>query len=162
MNSATLNGNELDLIFAATSSIYQGTPFLIKPVADVVNPQFMDVQIVLNGNQPDVTAGDAANFIGNFIKSEVPAGDQNLFLMQDNELFFRQTATPIKGMRAYFHVNVPGAAQAIQRIRIEEAPAITTGINRVEANGSVKAIENGQLVIIKNGVKYNVMGIKLQ
>lgn len=162
MNSATLNGNELDLIFAATSSIYQGTPFLIKPVADVVNPQFMDVQIVLNGNQPDVTVGDAANFIGNFIKSEVPAGDQNLFLMQDNELFFRQTATPIKGMRAYFHVNVPGAAQTIQRIRIDEAPAITTGINRVDANGSVKTIENGQLVIIKNGMKYNVMGIKLQ
>jgi hypothetical protein len=43
-----------------------------------------------------------------------------------------------------------------------DAPAVTTDINRVEVNGSVKTIENGQLVIIRDGKKYNVMGIKLQ
>ena len=161
MSGATLSGNELTLSFADATSIYRGTPYLIKTTKAVVNPIFTEVEIKAEEGSATGGEGFAADFIGNFIKSEVPAGDQNLFLMQDNELFFRQTATPIKGMRAYFHVNVPGAAQAIQRIRIEEAPAITTGINRVDANGSVKAIENGQLVIIKNGVKYNVMGIKL-
>ena len=163
LTSATLNGNELSLIFANVdlSADTYGRPYLIKPTQDVENPLF-NSHTIYKSTSHLTKVCDAANFVGSFIKSEVPAGDQNLFLMQDNELFFRQTATPIKGMRAYFHVNVPGAAQAIQRIRIEEAPAITTGINRVEANGSVKAIENGQLVIIKNGVKYNVMGIKLQ
>ena len=162
MAAATLSGNELTLNFDAVTSIYRGTPYLIKTSKAIVNPIFTEVEIKAEEGSATGGEGFAADFIGNFIKSEVPAGDQNLFLMQDNELFFRQTATPIKGMRAYFHVNVPGAAQAIQRIRIEEAPAITTGINRVDANGSVKTIENGQLVIIKNGVKYNVMGVKLQ
>ena len=162
MAAATLSGNELTLNFDAVTSIYRGTPYLIKTSKAIVNPIFTEVEIKAEEGSATGGEGFAADFIGNFIKSEVPAGDQNLFLMQDNELFFRQTATPIKGMRAYFHVNVPGAAQAIQRIRIEEAPAVTTGINRVDANGSVKTIENGQLVIIKNGVKYNVMGVKLQ
>ena len=160
MSGATLSGNELTLSFDDATSIYRGTPYLIMTTKAVVNPVFTDA--IIKAKVAQSTSGDAAEFIGNFIKSEVPAGDQNLFLMQDNELFFRQSATPIKGMRAYFHVNVPGAAQAIQRIRIEEAPAVTTGINRVEANGSVKTIENGQLVIIRDGKKYNVMGIKLQ
>ncbi len=160
MSGATLSGNELTLNFSDATSIYRGTPYLIKTTKAIVNPVFTAVEI--KAEEGDVTAGDAADFIGGFIKSEVPAGDQNLFLMQDNELFFRQTATPIKGMRAYFHVKVPGAAQAIQRIRIEEAPAITTDINRMEINGSVKTIENGQLVIIRDGKKYNVMGVKLQ
>lgn len=161
MNSATLNGNELDLIFAATSSIYQGTPFLIKPVADVVNPQFMDVQIVLNGNQPDATSGTNADFIGNFIKSEVPAGENNLFLGPDNLLYFSQTATPIKGMRAYFQVKgVPNPMQAIKHARIVMNGQVATEINLVNAEqaDSQKRIENGQLIIIRDGVRYNVMG----
>ena len=39
----------------------------------------------------------------------------------------------------------------------------TTGINNVEAaEKAVKMIENGQLVIIKNGVKYNVVGSQIK
>ena len=40
---------------------------------------------------------------------------------------------------------------------------VATGINNVEAGEkAVKMIENGQLVIIKNGVKYNVVGSQIK
>lgn len=160
MSGATLSGNELTLNFSDATSIHRGTPYLIKTTKAIVNPVFTAVEIKAEAG--DVTPGDAASFIGNFIMSEVPAGDHNLFLGQNDLLYFSQDATPIKGMRAYFHVDSP--SYVIQRVRIVEAdaPAVTTDINLLEVNASVKTIENGQLVIIKNGVKYNVMGIKLQ
>ncbi len=36
-----------------------------------------------------------------------------------------------------------------------------TGINNIEAGKAVKVVENGQVVIIKNGVRYNAVGAKL-
>lgn len=38
---------------------------------------------------------------------------------------------------------------------------IATGINNLEAAKAIKVIENGQIVIIKNGVRYNAVGAKL-
>lgn len=38
---------------------------------------------------------------------------------------------------------------------------IATSINNVEAAKAIKVIENGQIVIIKNGVRYNAVGAKL-
>ena len=110
-----------------------------------------------------VKEGDAANFIGSFIAGEVPAGDQNLFLGPNDLLYFSQTATPIKGMRAYFHVKVPGAANNVKAARIVKGTQVITEINLVGADSkAVKTIENGQLIITIDGVRYNVMGTKIQ
>ncbi len=161
MSAATLSGIKLDLSFDDATSIYHGTPYLIKTSKAVVNPVFTDVMIKETVGQ--ATSGDDADFIGNFIKGEVPAGDQNLFLGQNNLLYFSQNATPIKGMRAYFHVKVPGAAHMIQNARIVKGTQVVTELHLVNGeNKATKTIENGQLIIIKNGVRYNVMGAKIQ
>ncbi len=157
MTGATLDGSILDLEFASTTSIYPGTPYLIRPVSNVVNPQFMGVEFSLEN--ASATAGENTDFIGTFIKSEVPAGENNLFLGQNNMLYFSQTATPIKGTRAYFRVNVPGGANMVKAARIVTSQNATTNINLVEQGVQTqKIMENGQLFIIKNGVKYNAMG----
>lgn len=161
MSAATLSGIKLDLSFEDATSIYRGTPYLIKTSKAVVNPVFTDVEI--KAEEGNATSGDDADFIGNFIKGEVPAGDQNLFLGQNNLLYFSQDATPIKGMRAYFHVKVPGAAHMIQNARIVKGTQVVTELHLVNGeNKATKTIENGQLIIIKNGVRYNVMGAKIQ
>ncbi len=143
------------------SDIYHGTPYLIKTSADVVNPQFEGVQIL--SEVPANTSSTYVDFIGNFIKSEVPAGENNLFLGPNDLLYFSQTATPIKGMRAYFRVNVPSAANAVKRARIVAQGQVVTAIDLVGAESkSFKTIENGQLIITIDGVRYNVMGAKIQ
>lgn len=41
-------------------------------------------------------------------------------------------------------------------------PAVSpTGIDNIEAGKVVKVIENGQVVIIRDGVRYNAVGAKL-
>lgn len=159
MSSAELNGDELDLIFADATSIYRGTPYLIKTSSDVVNPIFTEVEI--KAEVGDATSGTNADFIGNFIKSEVPAGENNLFLGPENLLYFSQTATPIKGMRAYFQLKgINHPQQVIKHARIVMNSQVATAIELVNGanNGSVKTIENGQLIIIRDGVRYNAMG----
>ena len=163
MSSAELNGNELDLNFEAATSIYRGTPYLIKTSKTVTNPVFADVEI--KAEVGDATSGTAADFIGTLIKGEVPAGEDNLFLGQNDMLYFSSTATPIKGMRAWFKVKVPNPQHVIQHARIVTGGQVVTSIDLVNGdivNETVKAIENGQLVIIRDGVRYNAMGIRLQ
>ena len=161
LQSATLNGDELSLMFNdEVTSIYRGTPYLIKTSQAVVNPVFTDVEIKEEEGQASVS--DAVDFIGTFIKGEVPAGENNLFLGQNDVLYFSQEATPIKGMRAYFHVK-GAAAAAAKRARIVTKENTATAIDLV--NGEKKAlkrIENGQVIIIRDGIRYNVMGVKLQ
>lgn len=163
MSSAELNGNELDLNFEAATSIYRGTPYLIKTSKTVTNPVFADVEIKEKTGQ--ATSTDKVDFIGSFIKGEVPAGEDNLFLGQNDMLYFSSTATPIKGMRAWFKVKVPNPQHVIQHARIVTGGQVVTSIDLVNGdivNETVKTIENGQLVIIRDGVRYNAMGIRLQ
>ncbi len=162
LSSAVMDGNTLNLIFADVTTFLAGKPYLIKPVADVKNPVIPQHSIhnYTTNNTVECTSVD---FIGSFIAGEVPAGDQNLFLGPNDLLYFSQTATPIKGMRAYFHVKVPGAAQAIKHARIVKGTQVITEIDLVgDENKAVKTIENGQLVITIDGVRYNVMGTKIQ
>ncbi|MBQ7439383.1 MAG: hypothetical protein IJV28_05375 [Paludibacteraceae bacterium] len=166
MTSATLEDNTLNLNFAAVdlSQHTYGRPYLIKPTQDVVNPLFNSHTIYKSTSHLTVT-GTAADFIGSFIKGEVPAGEDNLFLGPNNLLYFSDTATPIKGMRAWFKVKVPNPQHVIQHARIVKGEQVITSINFIDgnmANETVKTIENGQLVIIRDGVRYNAMGIRLQ
>ena len=162
MSSAELNGNELDLNFEAATSIYRGTPYLIKTSKTVTNPVFADVEIKAETGQ--ATSTDIVDFIGSFIKSEVPAGEDNLFLGPNNLLYFSDSATPIKGMRAWFKVKVPNPQHVIQHARIVKGEQVLTDIELVngEAQTNGKFIENGQLVIIRDGVRYNALGIRVK
>ena len=68
-------------------------------------------------------------------------------------------------MRAWFKVKVPNPQHVIQHARIVMGEQVITSINFFDgnmANETVKTIENGQLVIIRDGVRYNAMGIRLQ
>lgn len=73
--------------------------------------------------------------------------------------FYRyQAPNQLKAHKAYIDLNGSGAAQAPKRLRFIFDNA--TGIDNTEANVKAeKLIENGQLVIIKNGVRYNAQGM---
>ena len=163
LESATIEEGDfvLNLNFTKTSGMYPGTPHLIMTSHDIVNPVFTGVQFTRE--TPASTTKTNANFVGTFIKGTIPASEDNLFMGANNTLYFPTVDTEILGMRAYFVVH-DAPAGVIQRAQIVEAdaPAVTTGIKSVEVNGSVKTIENGQLVIIRDGKKYNVMGVRMK
>lgn len=155
-------GQVLDLSFEQTSGMYPGTPHLIKTSRDIVNPVFSSVKFTRT--TPASTTKTNANFVGTFIKNEIPASEDNLFLGANNTLYFPTVNMPILGMRAYFVIHdVP--AGAVKRARIIENEQVATEIELImeqpNAN-SQKLIENGQLIIIRDGIRYNALGIKLQ
>ena len=162
MANTVLNGSELDLNFDVVTSIYRGTPYLIKTSKTVTNPVFAEVEIKEETGQ--ATATENVDFIGSFIKSEVPAGEDNLFLGPNNLLYFSDTATPIKGMRAWFRVKVPDPQHVIRHARIVKGGQVLTDIELVngEPQTDGKFIENGQLIIVRDGVRYNALGIRVK
>lgn len=161
MTGATLDGTVLDLEFAPTTSIYQGTPYLIKPAADVVNPQFTAVEFALS--DASATGGTNADFIGTFVKKTIPGDPNNLYLQANNMLQFSQSDVTIKGMRAYFHVKVPISSPVVHP-RIVLNGQVLTDIELVngEPQTNGKFIENGQLIIIRDGIRYNAIGIRVK
>ena len=164
MTGATLDGTVLDLEFAPTTDIYQGTPYLIKPTADVVNPQFAGVEFVLSEAVGSATGGTNADFIGTFVKQTIPGNPNNLYLQSGNVLKFSDNDVTIKGTRAYFHVKGLGSALPVVKPRIVMNGQVLTDIELINGEPQVngKFIENGQLIIIRDGVRYNALGVRVK
>ena len=166
MASATLEEDDqvLNLNFDEATSIHRGTPYLIKTSRNIVNPTFQNVEIKEEAGQ--TTTGTDADFVGNFIAGTILADPNNIFIGANNKLFFPTVDMPILGMRAYFHVHDGVSLGAIQRARIVEGGLVATEIELIEDQepiaNSQKLIINGQLIIIRDGVRYNVMGAKIQ
>lgn len=169
MTAATIDGSVLDLSFedVTSSGIYQGTPYLIKTSKDVANPVFEAVTITVT--EGDITTGNRANFIGNVISGTITASPDNLFLGANDKLYFPTGDTPIKGMRAYFHVH-DAPAGVITRARIVQSGNVVTEVELIDGElrfsdnapeATRKIIENGQVIIIRDGIRYNAIGIRL-
>ena len=162
MVSAEQVGEEINLNFEQINGdqFAAGVPYIIKPTKNVENPTFSQKKIL---NNSTTRSFDAANFIGTFYKDEIPAGESNLYL-QNNELFYNESHdTPIKGTRAWIQLKPQG--QSAPKARIVMQGNVATEINLVNGEiveGTVKTIENGQLIIIRDGQKFNVMGAKIQ
>lgn len=163
-SSIESDGFVLNLNFTEVNEMAAGVPYLIKPAANIENPTFLGVTIAntLNNSETDV-----ADFIGNFVVSEVPEGRNNYFLSADNKLYYSNSATAINGMRGYFALkNISGSAPT--RACIVEAENVVTEIDIV--NGEMpetftntgKLIENGQLIVVRDGIRYNALGVKIK
>ena len=166
MTSAEQNGDAIDLNFDQINgqSFHAGWPYIIKPSVDVQNPVLYNEKTIANSTYNNTQSFDAADFIGTFYKSEIPAGENNLYLQNNNLYYSESSNTTIKGTRAWIRLTQQeGSAPA--RARIVMGGKVATDINLVNGelvNGTVKAIENGQLILIRDGKKYNVMGARLQ
>ena len=162
LKEAIADGAVLNVELKSEYDIWQGTPVFIRPSHDIVNPIFIDVEMM--AENPASTTKTNANFVGTFVKTTLTGGDNILYLGPDNTLYYPEVDTPIKGMRGWFVIHdAPVAAPMIKRMRIVENTNVVTDVELVETeNNAIKTIENGQLVITIDGVRYNVMGAKIQ
>lgn len=165
LSDASYDGDNLYLTIAEESTIEAGMPYLIKWLYgdNITSMTFNDVTVTTSTGST-VTKG-SVRFVGTIGRSTLPHGNANyLFLGANDNLYYSDGAddTSMKGFRAYFIVDsdasgdVPRHAPA----RLVIAPKMPTAVENVSAKigESEKRIENGQLFIIKNGVKYNAQG----
>ena len=170
---AKVENEELLFRIIQTDHIEAGVPYFIgyeDNAADIVNPLFKNVTISATTG---ATIGDAAvaQLIG-IVDQPVgfTAGDKTkLFLAANNTLYWWKGSydSQLNSFRAYFLVNTEsGASYAPQHgmpARIIKEEQETTGIDNTNAeNVTLKFLENNQVVIIRNGVKYTIQGQKIQ
>ena len=124
--------------------------------------------MTISASEPSsVVVGDLTLF-GTINPEPVTKDDKStLFLSTGNELHYPSVNGYIKGFRAYFTVK-PGSplAAVIQRggpVRIKDHKDAPTAVENTNAElNAEKRLENGQVVIIRNGVKYTIQGQKIQ
>lgn len=168
--NATVDGGTLNIEFSLVDHIEAGKPYFIK----FTNPElkgdaldrldFMEVTIDKTAPTP-VTHGGltmTGTYVPKAVEEQTDASDGEgvLFLGANNTLYWPNKAGTIKPFRAYFSISGGGPAHIRRgmpaQIVENDNPE---GINNTNAEKiAVKAIQNGMLIIEKNGVRYNAQG----
>ena len=169
LSGATLvTSTDIDLSVSDASEIVAGKPYLIQIPASYA-PAVIENITLSNTVTAQETA--TANGLAKMVSVLTPiafndaAGGIRFFLNTNGKLSYRSTTNGIMNpYRAYFefpHINDPATASQV-RARVVFNENTETGVdNLITTDAPVKVIENGQLIIIRGGVKYNVQGQKL-
>lgn len=150
-----------DVLTFADATPANDAPMMVKNTSDI--------SVVTgtreNGSTGDLTNGEGAPMQGVYSNGTVPvsSASANNYVISSNNLYKVNSEVNIKPFRAYF--TVEGGSNARIVLNFDED---VTAINAIEAAESKaeglkdgKYLENGKIVIVKNGVKYGANGQKL-
>lgn len=163
--SAEVVDDVLNITIESASSIEAGTPYLIKfPTGeDIINPVFKGVHVA--ADIAGATKTEAMNCKGTFIPRQIPTGEKSgyLILGANNALYWpAEDAEYLRGFRAFFQVNDTPASAPIRRnmsTQLTERKTPTNDPSVPYTNmQTYKLIDDGQVFIIQEGVKYNMSG----
>ena len=163
MEYAQTTGNTME--FKEATKIEAGKAYLVKPSADITNPQFDKVTI--KNDDPMVSGkADGYSFVGIYNPKTFSDSDQKRVLILASEAKFMRVnnGQRMKGMRAYFTIPAGTKAEAV-RLMINNRPTalteITTTTSTSEkifyidgtyAGSDIKNVKKG--IVIKGGKKY--------
>ena len=164
----------LDMVVTPTDHMEAGKPYFIRwaNTGEILEEmEFKNIVITQTVGLSVQGATGNVEFKGHLGMIHIEKEDEldsdysNLYLSAGDQFRWpvANDVTNMKGFRAYFRVYVGGGANNSPRrgmpSRIVFGEKTTTAIDNAEVqNGVVKAIENGQLVIIREGVRYNAAG----
>ena len=155
-----------NMVFSEVSELIAGQPYLILPnnlTNNLTNnPIFKNVIISYTGNGEQVHAsGAGVNFNMQGIING--SGSTNGLYWVGNNGYFYNDNTSILGLRTYFSITDNAGKPLNIRARVVVSENAATGLDNItnRENTTIKVIENGQLIIIRNGEKFNAQGQKL-
>ena len=170
--SGTGASTNIDIFVEDATAIEAGVPYLISypsASADIVNPVFSGITV--STTEPGNVEADGVTFQGMFAQVHIDQHNGTkdyLFLGENSQLYWPLTSengdesVKMRGFRAYFIIDrnaIPAhVAPRGTHARFVNAPQIITSIIELDANQCTKFIENGQLIILKNGIRYNAQG----
>ena len=153
-----------ELGFSPVNAIQAATPYLIKPTKKVNAGTVLRNITLATTSNPVKVSNVTMHPLLNQIEYDYTNDAVLFFLGTDNLLYYQATDNKLLGLRAYFTFDgattYSQAAQVRARVVFNENE--TTDLdNLITTDAPVKVIENGQLIIIRDGVKYNIQGQKL-
>lgn len=156
-------GNTME--FKEATKIEAGKAYLVKPLADITDPQFDNVTI--KNDDPTVSGdADGYSFVGIYNPKTFSDSDQERVLILASEAKFMRVKNGqrMKGMRAYFTIPAGTKAEAV-RLMINNRPTALTEITTTPstsekifyidgtyAGSDIKNVKKG--IVIKGGKKY--------
>ena len=153
-NSAT----ELVVYFTEVTTILAGQPYLIEPAANLDGFTVEGVTID-NSTPAAVTVSGAGVTITMQGKYNRDAKTNGLYWIGNGGYLYNDDVWP-NALCAYFDISTPSGIAP--RMRVATKENTTTGFDNITngENITIKVIENGQLIIIRNGEKFNAQGVR--
>jgi hypothetical protein len=141
-----------------------GKPYIFKATADILI-------VTYEGAIVDAPVAGDAGLTGTLV--EIPANDVLVgnYIIAQNKFWDASAENYLNANRAYINkatlLSVPPKSPVPGRRRVsmgETSENNTTDLGNTQLPmiNSQKLIENGQLIIIRDGVKYNAQGVRLQ
>ena len=168
ISSVTENVAEqgMNVVFTEAETLLAGQPYLVLPSENLTNPIFEGVKIVdTEGETTETVSGAGINITFTGIINgvgEQTNGTTHYYVGNKGYLYNKPTAK--LGLRAFFTIT-DAAGQEVKNIRarVVTREDAATGFENItnSENTTIKVIENGQLIIIRNGEKFNAQGQKL-
>ena len=159
----TKESEVVKLYFQTVSAIAAATPYLIKPTQDVA-AGFIVENAVINTtpNNISFTAGATTITMKPILSAATDAktnGSTEYWLAENTWLY--NNVNTIQSLRALFEITTVSGTPP--RCRVALGENAETGIDNITTgeNPTIKLIENGQLIIIRDGEKFNTIGQKL-
>lgn len=156
-------GNTME--FKEATKIVAGKAYLVKPLADITDPQFDNITI--KNDNPTVSGdADGYSFVGIYNPKTFSDSDQERVLILASEAKFMRVdkGQRMKGMRAYFTIPAGTKTETV-RLMINNCPTALTEITTTPstsekifyidgtyAGSDIKNVKKG--IVIKGGKKY--------
>lgn len=157
----TLNFQQVT--FSGENIMQAGVPYLIQPaedIADLVRFSPVQVNASFNNEGLSVTQGSGTNaitFHGAIDPTTLSVNQNCLFLVANNRLATASAGGDMLGLRGYFTVKGEFPAKAVISFR-EGVTTGTTSTVTPTTDGVQKVLQNQQILIIRDGETYNILG----
>ncbi len=160
-----ITGTNPDLTLNVTidpvNAIVAGKPYLVSfpSGSDITNMTFHGVTI--STATPQTITSEGLNMVGILAPTDLVDTENMLFLGANNTLYWSDGSNPLKGFRAYFKINGSSPApirHGMPARIVQKSDMATTTVTTMQRMSAQKYISNGQVVILRDGVRYNALG----
>lgn len=157
-------GEGINVEFTPADILQAGQPYLLLPSKNLENPIFEGVTIVnTTGDAAPTVSGEGINiaFTGIINGGGETNGTSEYYVGDGGYLYNGKTSK--LGLRAFFTITDNNGNPAKVRARVVVGENTATDLDNIlnGENTTIKVIKNGQLIIIRNGEKFNAQGQKL-
>jgi hypothetical protein len=163
----TVGGEDmLKLKFSQVTSMQAGVPYLIQPQQDIKEP------VIVSGVFTDATSiagksiqptNSVATFRGITGPTLIEKHPDILFLVANNRLATASSTGEMLGNRAYFELkNAQNLPKRSMISIVKSTPAGFEEIYNTYQTEAYKMLYNGIIVIVRDGVMYDLMGTRIK
>jgi hypothetical protein len=156
----TPGNDQLELQFSEVEEMQAGVPYLIQPENDIADLlRFSPVEVNANfiNNEALSVTHDGITYHGTINPKRLEVDKNYLFLVANNRLATASAGGDMLGLRGYFTVNGELPAKAV----ISFKEGVTTGTTSTvvpTTDGVQKVLHDQQILIIRDGETYNILG----